>query len=258
MTPCLYVGQVRHRRRHPVGHAFTYPCVFFLLDLDRLPQTARSLRLFGHDRPNLISFFERDHADGGPGPIRPKIDRLLRHHGVDLEGGTIALLTQCRMLHYVFNPVSFYYAWNAGGALRAIVAEVNSTFGERHFYVLPARDPDRAVVRAAADKALHVSPFLSMEARYDFRFTTPGERVSVAIVEHERGRHVLDTVLRGARRELSDRSLLWLCARYPLLTLRVTLGIHAQALRLWRKGAPLYPQPPPTAESLRELERMRS
>jgi DUF1365 family protein len=241
-----------------VTHELTYPCAFFHLDLDALPELARRLCLFGHDRPNLISFFDRDHADGRPGHTKPKIDRLLRRNGIDLEGGKIFLLTQCRMFHYVFNPVSFYYCHGPQDALRAVVVEVNSTFGERHFYVLPADGSGRRVLRADAKKELHVSPFLSMDAHYDFRLTRPDARVTVSITEHERGQHVLDAVLTAERHELNDRNLMWLCARYPFLTLRVIAGIHGQALRLWRKGAPFHRQPPPTAEARRRREEIGS
>ena len=41
-----------------------------------------------------------------------------------------------RILGYAFNPLSVYFCDDAGGVLRAILYEVNSTFGERHSYVI--------------------------------------------------------------------------------------------------------------------------
>lgn len=258
MTSCLYTGHVRHRRHRPVAHEFTYPCAFFYLDLDEVPALDRRLRLFGHDRPRLVSFYDRDHADGRSGGTKPKIERLLRANGIEVEGGKLCLLTQCRMFHYVFNPVSFYYAFAPDGALRAVVAEVNNTFGERHFYLLSADGTRRRIFRATAAKELHVSPFLSMDAGYEFRLSIPDERLTVSIVEHEHGELVLDAHLAVERRELRDAALAWLYVRHPLLTLRVTAAIHAQALRLWWKGAPFHRQPPPTPERLRRREEIGS
>ena len=48
------------------------------------------------------------------------------------------LLTNLRLLGYVFNPVSYFYCYGADGELAAIVAEVGNTFGERHPYLLTA------------------------------------------------------------------------------------------------------------------------
>jgi len=159
------------------------------------------------------------------------------------------VLTQCRLLGYVFNPVSFYYAYDVQGMLRSIIAEVNNTFGERYLYVLadaerdPSEDREAAVFRAA--KRLHVSPFLSTNAHYEFRFTPVGERLSVFIRECEGDTAMLDTHLWGKRSPLDDRALAALALRHPLSTLRVTAAIHWQAVLLWRKGVPLYAHPGP-------------
>ena len=63
------------------------------------------------------------------------------------------------------------------------------------------------------------------------------------------GGQVLVATLTGRRRELTGRRLAWMLLRYPFVTLRVTLGIHVQALRLWIKGAPYRRRgtPPPHA-----------
>ena len=85
--------------------------------------------MFGFNRGKLVSFQDRHHMDGQPGATKQKVLAFLRTRGIDLNGGTIRLLTQCRV--YVFNPVSFYYCHTAGGDCRCVVAEVNNTFGER-------------------------------------------------------------------------------------------------------------------------------
>ena len=55
--------------------------------------------------------------------------------------GRVELLTNCRILGYVFNPVSVFYCYDRDDHLTLAVAEVNNTYGDRHSYVLPVGDP---------------------------------------------------------------------------------------------------------------------
>ena len=252
MTSAIYIGTLGHTRSRPVRHEFHYPAVTFYLDLDEIDALGRDLRLFGVNRANLVSFHDADHLDGKPGATRAKLERFARSQGIDLSGGKVFLLTQCRVLGYVFNPASFYYCHDGGGAVRAIVAEVNNTFGERHCYWMDERTRDVAAGASMehhrAPKRMHVSPFVSMEASYAFRFAPVGERLSVHIAETENGEHFFDAHLSGKRRPLDDRGLVAMLVRYPLSTLRVTAAIHWQAFHLWRKRVPFYRQPKPSAE----------
>jgi Uncharacterized conserved protein len=49
-APRLYRGAVMHMRLQPFAHRFRYGVTTALLDLDRLEETARGLRLFSVDR----------------------------------------------------------------------------------------------------------------------------------------------------------------------------------------------------------------
>ena len=245
MTSCIYTGWVRHRRHHPRVHDFRYRLVLAYLDLDALDRVDRTVRPFSVNRWNLWSFFDRDHVDGRPGDTAGKVRRLLANHGIALGGGSIRLLTQCRVLGYVFNPISLFYCHDADGALAAVVAEVNNTFGERHLYLLDGRKNTSTGATAGfrAVKAMHVSPFLGMDCVYDFSLAPPGDRLSVGIVQHEEGRRVLDAQLRGRRTPLTTRTLTAAIVRYPFVTLKTTAAIHAEAARLYLKGIPFRRHP---------------
>lgn len=252
MTSCLYTGHVVHVRRAPVPHRFRYATASFYLDLDELVELGRRVRGFGVERPNLVSFHSADHLDGRPGPLRARLDAFLRTRGIEPDGGPVRLLTQCRVLGYVFNPVAFYFCHRRDGTLRCVVAEVNNTYGERYLYVLDdaAREGGpgpTGVHRYVARKVLHVSPYVSMDATYHFRIAPPGERLSVSIRETEGGAPCLDAHLRGRRAPLTSTTLARFLLRFPLHTLKIIGTIHWEALRLYRKGLVFRPQPAPSA-----------
>ena len=242
---CLYVGAVVHKRLKPRTHHLTYRVFSLLLDLDDLPALGRSLRVFSHNRFNLLSFFDRDHGPGDGTCLRSWVERQLAPAGIGLDGGPIRLLCYPRVLGYVFNPLSIYFCHRSDGRLAAILYQVNNTFGERHSYLIPVDPDEDGVLRHRCRKRLYVSPFIPMEAMYHFRIRPPGDRLAVSIRETDAEGPLLYAATTGKRRPLTDRELLAAFIRFPLMTLKVIGGIHWEALRLWRKGVPLVPRPAP-------------
>ena len=234
MRSALYTGTLMHARRSPARHVFRYPVSYWLLDLDELPELERRLRLFSVNRRNVVSLHDGDHFDGAP----------LKQAVIDLVGDPtierVLVLTQPRVLGYVFNPVTFYWCYRHDGSLACMVAELNNTFGERLPEVL--RGPE---LRYEQRKRLHVSPFFGLDQSYEYAFSQPGSEVWARIhVRDDDGVRPLTAVLHGRRRELSNRSLGRLLLRYPLQPLQVTALIHYQALRLWAKRVPFHHKPP--------------
>ena len=242
----LYAGTVMHRRLRPRPHRLRYRVFFLLLDLDELPALCGRLRLLSRRRFNLFSFHERDHADGSGTPLRAWVESHLAHAGIDLAGGPIRLLAMPRVLGYGFNPISVYFCHHRDGALVAILHEVHNTFGERHTYLIPvaSREKGADIVQSCA-KAFHVSPFLAMDMRYDFRIHAPDERLSLAIRGGDAEGPVLVAAFVAKRQALTDAALLRAFLGTPLLTLKVIGGIHWEALRLWWKGIHPRGRPPP-------------
>ena len=167
---------------------------------------------------------------------------------------TLRLLALPRLLGYAFNPLSVWFCDAPDGRLQAIVYEVNNTFGERHSYLIEVPEAQRGarLIEQGCDKRLFVSPFLDMDLAYRFRIEPPGERLSIGVDVHRRdgGAAVLHARLDARRRPLSDGALWRTFFAYPLLTLKVIVGIHWEALPLWRKGARLRPRPAPPAQAM--------
>ena len=250
----MYVGQIRHRRHHPTPHAFRYGVYQVAIDLDELPVLDRRLRLFGHNRLALTTFHDRDHLGPLDAPVKVKLAAWLRTRGRQLAPtDRVTLLTNLRVLGYVFNPVSWFFVHDRGGALRFVVVEVNNTFGETYAYLLDDLEHGpRDVVRSTRSKRFHVSPFQRVEGVYDFTLRPPGGRVVTHIDVRQDGsqERFFDATFAGARRPLTDVSLARTLLRYPLVTLHTIAAIHWQALKLWLKRVPVHRKPTPPANDL--------
>lgn len=242
-APMIGFGQVRHMRLKPVRHAFAYPTYFLMLPM-------RAMRLNGNgllarNRRGVLSFFDSDHGDGRADALSWLDDMLLRE-GVEDASGEVWLHTYPRVLGYTFKPVSFWFCHGADGALRAIVAEVNNTFGERHCYLL---DEPRYGRELTAGKVFHVSPFCSLEGGYRFRFmraAQEGVEKTVARVDYDDDAGpLLQTSVSGDLEPLGRESLRKALWSYPAMTFGLVARIHWQAFRLWRKRVPFFRKPRP-------------
>ncbi len=252
-APLIGCGQVRHTRLRPARNSFAYATYFLMLPLRSL--RARPHPALARNRFGLISFFDRDHGDGGPDSLA-WIDALLASEGIADATGEVWLHCYPRVLGYTFKPVSFWYCHRADDSLAAIVVEVNNTFGERHCYLL--NGPDLAFGKELhAEKVFHVSPFCDVAGSYRFRFmrtpahpATAGRRMqearTVVRLDHDDADGpLLQTSVSGVLTALSPASIRRAFFGMPLMTLTVIGRIHWQALRLWAKRVPFFRKPDP-------------
>jgi DUF1365 family protein len=243
----IYEGRVSHTRKTPVEHQFNYRLFMMYLDLDELPTLFRGRWFWSASGRAIARFRRSDHV----GPCEMKLIDVVRNL-VEREtgkrpAGPIRLLTNLSYFGYCFNPVSFYYCFGEDGeTLEYIVSEVNNTpWGERDTYVLDCKTGGEkgAGWRFRPTKKMHVSPFMPMDIEYDWALSSPTEKLQVYMKSSKDGKKFFDTAMNLERREISAWSLAGVLARFPLMTLKVILAIHWEALRLWIKRCPVHVHP---------------
>lgn len=256
----MYRGHLLHTRHGELSNTFRYPLCFLGLDLDELPQLTRTLRMLSHNRRNAYAVHDADYADASAHGLRGSIDAFLECNESTADVSRVELVTQPRIVGYVFNPVSFFLCYDASDQLTAVVAEVNNHFGGRHRYLLDQRTRTAPASgdSFARDKKLFVSPFMHGPAGYEFEFRSSGPVHDLRMrVLRPDGTPFFAARLSGQRVDLSDAALAGLLLRYPLMTAQISVLIHWQAFRLWRMGGeyhrPLGYTPSPALRSLGRL-----
>jgi hypothetical protein len=245
MESAIYSGTLRHRRFEPARHAFTYPLFMAYLDIDRIPELMQVSPFTSYGNFNWASFHERDHFGDRTLPLRQRLTANAADQGIRLPEGPIFLLTHLRYLGYNFNPISLYYCYSLDGRLDAVLAEVNSTFGESHNYWLSSANqvssPNSWTYRCP--KMMHVSPFMPMSLDYRFVLPPPGERLVAHMNTLEGERSSFDATLRLRREPWNAASLHRALLRFPWVTTKVIAAIHWEALKLYRKKVPVFTHP---------------
>ncbi len=249
---CFYTGFVTHKRFFPKKHDLKYNVFYIYADIDALPKIAQNTRLFSFNRFNLFSFYDRDHATRDGQPIRPWIEKYLEQKGLQhLVGHRIMVLCYPRILGYVFNPLTVYFIFGDNDQIGAILYEVKNTFGEQHGYLLNVKkDANPKKLEQYCAKNFHVSPFMDIEGDYHFTLNVPDQRLSLNIDHSVDGQKKLNAYLGGQRQEWSDKNILKNFFAYPLLTLKVIVSIHYEALFLWWKRIPFYKKPDPPKDNV--------
>ena len=234
----IYNGKVIHKRFKPKEHSFSYKVFSLLLDLDEINNIEKKVSFFSHNKFNLISFHDKDHGDRNNSNLKEWVLKNLKSINVYDQNIKIKILCYPRILGYVFNPLSIFFVYNLNSSLIAILYEVKNTFGEQHTYVFKANFETKNI-KNECTKKFYVSPFMDLNSRYFFRITNPGENLSVLIDQEDDDGKLLFASQDGRRSDLNTKNLIFSYLKHPLMTFKVILAIHFEALRLWLKGIKL-------------------
>lgn len=239
-SSAIYECRVMHHRLVPKKHHFNYRVFYLWLDLDELDALDKRLWLFRRNRAGAYSFWDTDHLAAGGATAKENVLRWIQDQDTSTDAvATVRLLTFPRVLGYIFNPVCFFFCFDASGRPLMAVAQVTNTFKEQKPYLL--KDPEASgCFRLVAPKHFYVSPFMDLEVCFDFKLRVPGEHLEIHINDRAGDQLLLLSALTGVRRPLSDGRLLWFIIKYPLLTLKVIFLIHWHAFLLWMRRIPFH------------------
>jgi DUF1365 family protein len=237
VLPALVEGTVGHTRRTPLRHRFTNRVYQWLVDVDDLPRLPRLLRPFS-------TFSAADHIGDPHDTIHSNIERFCKAQGVDISGHRVLMLANARVLGHTFDPLSVFWAIAPDGSLTCIVAEVHNTYGERHAYLLQTDGEGRQTV----DKEFYVSPFFTVDGKYDLQFRLAQEQISSTIILRQGGEAVFSATFRGTPRPATPGRLGKLLVKMPLMTHRTSLLIRIHGVWLWIRRLPVVKRPAHTPQ----------
>lgn len=232
LTPALYPTRVTHLQRSPVHYYAEHRSYSWYVDIDDLPRVPRWLRPFAR-------FEAVDHLDGAPqDTLRQRVDTFLARHGIFLPGGRVNALLMPRVLGRSFTPLSLFWCHDAGGSLRCVIAESQTTRGGRHAYLLPpAEDGPTAVTDALA-----APPFTDDTGYFLVRAPRPGDALDLTVSLHRDHHAALVATWRGERREATVGQILRLQFTAPLAPHMAELNMRLRALMLRLRGAGQAPR----------------
>lgn len=235
LKPQIFTAKVMHKRTFPKENAFTYGIYYLTLPVKGLEEN----KAVPKKKFAPLSFKTSDHGARDDTNLEKWIRDILKQYKIDQDVENIMLIAMPRILGYVFNPVSFWICLNKKGEIRAVLCEVNNTFGETHSY-LCAHPDGRPITKEdwlKAEKVFHVSPFLKREGEYKFRFALNGDKLGIWIdLYTPDGEKQLLTSLVGKMTPLNKQTLRKAFWSHPLVTFKAITLIHWQAVKLIAKG----------------------
>ncbi|CAN5916646.1 DUF1365 domain-containing protein [soil metagenome] len=256
MKSFLYRAKVMHNRTSPKKHRFHYNVFLFCIDLDSIDADFGNISFVSRNRFNLFSFYDKDHpvnensdgkkrdekatkgergAENGVRTVREELNFYLKQNGIENPPARVLLITNLRLLGYVFNPVSFYYCYDENDEPICCVAEVQNTFKEMKLFFLGKDCLKENSFHLRTKKYFYVSPFIEHDVEFDFKLDLPTEKLNIRIDDYKDNERFFVSTLTGKKKTLTSGKLLAYFFRFPFITLQIIFLIHWHAFLLWIK-----------------------
>lgn len=245
----IYSAKVMHHRLAPKKHSFWYHIYLFYIDIDEIDSLSKRLLWLSRNRFNLFSFRDKDHLQlprenpDQSKTIKQQISAYLQSNNIEIGQGRIMLLTNLAVLGYNFNPVSFYFCFDEDRQPLCAVAEISNTYREMKLFFFSKEELEGGRFKQRAEKHFYVSPFIDLDAFFDFNLAIPSEKLDIKIDDYDKkGKRFFISLLTGQMKPLTNRNMLRYFFTFPLIPLQVMTLIHWQAFKLWIKKIGYHPK----------------
>ena len=272
-TISLAHAHIRHRRHTPKPHAFEYQMGYVLVNIDHLAEVCARSPFWSYNQFNLMSLYDKDLLTKGSNSIRDTLKEAVQQQLGQSISTTqpIYVLTLPSYLGLTFNPVSFYWIYDETQTMLQFIGVhiTNTPWHERFLYCFDcARSEQNSVpvgsheqqktqpiYRFLLDKQFHVSPFMPMQLKYDWRFkldqdtdlnndsndNTSHSAIHMQLKNH--GQLVFDATMKFTVKPFPVWKQNLFPLIYPLQSIKIVWAIYWQALRLWLKRIPFFSHP---------------
>lgn len=246
LNSCIYKGEVFHQRFSPRAHKFSYRIFFLAIDLDELPILNKVGRYFKSDQFAPLRFFAPDYLDNKSEVSKQDVWDKVIELGGKQQSGRVVFIGQMRCFGLYFSPINTYYCYDQHNNLVYLLAEVSNTpWNERHYYLIDMGE------KTECEKSFHVSPFMDLAMKYQWRIKAPKEKLTLSIenfestpaaprvgVESNAPKKLFIASIAMKRQEFTNKNLLKNLLAIPMMTAKTVLGIYWQAMKLYLKGVP--------------------
>lgn len=263
MLPIISLAHahIRHRRYTPKPHAFEYQMGYVLVNIDTLAEACKRSPFWSYNAFNFISIYDKDLLTSEKGSVRSTLNAAITQQLNQSISTTqpIYVLTLPRYLGSAFNPVSFYWVYDEQqSTLKYIAAHITNTpWHERFVYCFNCEQSEQTapnntqkhtpIYRFLFDKQFHVSPFMPMDLKYDWRFKLDQgdepDHSAIHMQLKQHGQLVFDATMKFTVQALPIWKQNLFPLIYPLQSLKIVWAIYWQALRLFLKKIPFFPHP---------------
>lgn len=255
LNSACYQGHIKHQRYHPKKHSFDYAIAMLVLDLDEITLMDFG-RLFSWKKLALLRFQASDYLNSDC--KQHTTDANEQNNGnaiLQLKRRVLdkvaAIVNQQQPLTYsvcdrvmfagqvrhfgiYFSPVNFFFCYQKNTPYYMLAEVSNTPWNERHYYVVDLNNVQ------ATPKAFHVSPFMNMDMDYKWHIKPPKEQLAVTINAIS-DKPLFSANMLLSRQALTKQNLKQQFYRFPLMTVKILLGIYWQALKLFIKGIKYVP-----------------
>ena len=240
----IYKGTICHTRFLPKKHTFEYKVNMLFIDLDEIKDAFAKNWFWSVNKFNLATFKRADYFGEKEVSIKDAISQLLIKTLKYKHVGKIYLLTNIRYFGYCFNPVSFYYCEDSKGKLVAIVSHITNTpWNEKYAYVNDCRHMPSSSKHFEFDKVFHVSPFMPMDMKYKWIFSTPKDFLFVSMDNIKNDNLYFNATLKLTKKAWTPQALNKILFFTMPMSIKGIMLIYWNAFILAVKRIKFYPHP---------------